>query len=136
MGLSGDVAYAQVMKALLLRHATAIPRGTPGILDDERLLTSSGVIKFRKAARGAPRPDVHEPMLGASLTRMLGSVQAERLTFKKGGAALVDLAEGPSAARRLICFLNPRTHRTIANLCGTSRSSPAPRGNGLQEKTS
>ena len=50
------------MKALLLRHAAAIPRGTPGVLDAERPLTSSGAISFRTAARGladiAPRPDV------------------------------------------------------------------------------
>jgi phosphohistidine phosphatase len=182
------------MKALLVRHAAAIPRGTPGILDDERPLTSSGAIRFRAAARGlarvAPRPDVlltsplpraqataeiaarafkgiepriepaladqgvegivaalkthphdatvalvgHEPMLGALLARMLGSMQAERLAFKKGGAALVDLADGPSAAGRLIWFLDPRTLRTLANRSKTARTSPAGNGNGLRGK--
>ena len=162
------------MKALLIRHAAAIPRGTPGVLDDERPLTSSGAAKFRTAARGlarvAARPDVlltsplprahataeiaahafkdieptiepalarqsageilaalkthardatvalvgHEPMLGTLLAQMLGATQAEQLTFKKGGAALVDLPNGPSAPGRLIWFLDPHVLRTLA----------------------
>jgi phosphohistidine phosphatase len=169
------------MKALLVRHAAAIPRGTPGILDAERPLTSSGEIKFRAAARGlariGPRPDVlltspllrahatadiaarafrgiepqiepaladetidgivvalkahpldatvalvgHEPMLGALLAHMLGSPQAERLAFKKGGAALVDLLDGPGAPGRLIWFLDPRVLRTLADGSGIPR---------------
>ena len=191
MGPPDDVDYAGAMKALLIRHATAIPRGTPGILDDERPLTSVGAIKFRTAARGlarvAPRPDVlltsplprahataeiaarvfkgveprieptladrgvegiiralqahpneatvvlvgHEPMLGALLAQMIGSLQAERLAFKKGGAALVELADGPSAAGRLIWFLDPRTLRTLG---GTGHSSPARNGTGRRER--
>ena len=171
------------MKVLLIRRAHAISRGTPGILNDERPLTSSGTRKFRKAARGlarvAPRPDVlltsplpraqataeiaarafkgiepriesaladrgvegilaalnshpqqatvmlvgHEPMLGALLARMLGSMQAKRLAFKKGGAALVELADGGSAAGRLIWFLDPRTLRRLAT---SSRSVRKP----------
>src|SRR5207247_9322868 len=43
------------MKLLLIRHATAIPRGTPGVPDDERPLTPDGKAKFRVAARGLAR---------------------------------------------------------------------------------
>jgi phosphohistidine phosphatase len=163
------------MKLLFVRHATAVPRGTPGILDAERPLTSSGESRFRAVARGlariAPRPDVlltsplprahataeiaalafrriepriepalagqsvarivaalkthprdatvalvgHEPMLGALLAQMLGSAQAERLAFEKGGAALVDLPGGPAAPGRLVWFLDPRVLRTLAD---------------------
>ena len=50
------------MKLLLIRHAAAVPRGTPGVLDAERPLTPQGKAKFRVAARGLARvtrrPDV------------------------------------------------------------------------------
>lgn len=166
------------MKIVLIRHAAAVPRGTPGLLDDERPLTSSGKAKFRAAARGLarimPPPNVlltspmpraqetaeiaaqaftniapeiertladqsvddilialkaypldatvalvgHEPQLGFLLGRMLGSGQAERLAFKKGGVALVDLPEGPSTPGRLIWFLDPPVLRALANRPG------------------
>ena len=166
------------MKVVLIRHAAAVRRGTPGILDDERPLTSSGRVKFRAAARGLarimPPPNVlltspraraqetaeiaaqaftniepgieralaedsvddvlialkghpldatvalvgHEPVLGALLARMLGSGQAERLAFKKGGVAVVDLPEGPTTPGRLVWFLDPHVLRTLANRTG------------------
>lgn len=166
------------MKVVLIRHAAAVPRGTPGVLDDERPLTSSGKVKFRAAARGLarimPRPNVlltsplpraqetaeiaaqaftsiepgieraladesvddiltalkahpldatvalvgHEPVLSSLLARMLGSGQAERLAFKKGGVAVVDLPEGPATPGRLIWFLDPHVLRTLANRPG------------------
>src|SRR5258705_1889903 len=162
------------MKLLLIRHAAAIPRGTPGVPDDERPLTPDGKAKFRVAARGLARvtrrPDLlltsplprarataeiaarafaniaptiepalarssvdgivaalkvhppdarialvgHEPLLGALLARLLGAVQGERLAFATGGAALVDLPDGPAADGRLRWFLKPRILRTPA----------------------
>jgi phosphohistidine phosphatase SixA len=45
----------------MIRHAIAVPRGTPDIPDDERPLTKRGRRRFRSAARGlaclVKRPD-------------------------------------------------------------------------------
>jgi phosphohistidine phosphatase SixA len=35
------------MKLLLVRHPVAVPRGTPGVSDDERPLTPEGEAEFR-----------------------------------------------------------------------------------------
>ena len=162
------------MKLLLVRHAAAVPSGTPGVPDDERPLTPKGRAKFRVAAAGlariVDRPDAlltsplpraretaeiaarafkrieptiepalahgsadgivvaldaqpagatvvivgHEPTLSALLARLLGAARGEPLAFKKGGAALVDLPDGPSGSGRLIWFLKPRLLRTLA----------------------
>jgi phosphohistidine phosphatase len=72
------------------------------------------------AALGAQRPGTtvaivgHEPTLSALLARLLGAARGEPLAFKKGGAALVDLPDGPSGAGRLIWFLKPRLLRMFA----------------------
>jgi len=162
------------VKLLLVRHAAAVPSGTPGVPDDERPLTSEGAAKFRAAAKGlariARRPDVlltsplpraratadiaaqafkrieptvepalahgsvdqiltalgrrpsdatialvgHEPTLSMILARLLGAADGERLAFKKGGAALVDLPDGPSAGGQLVWFLKPKVLRALA----------------------
>ena len=162
------------MKLLLVRHAAAVPRGTPGVADDERPLTPKGKAKFTAAAKGlariAKRPDVlltsplprarataeiaarafkrveptvepalaqesldvivaalgahgadatvaivgHEPTLSALMARLLGAAHGERLAFKKGGAALVDLPDGPGGEGVLVWFLRPKVLRTLA----------------------
>jgi len=168
------------MRLLLVRHATAVPRGTPGVPDDERPLTSDGKAEFRVAARGlariARRPDVlltsplprarataeiaarafgrieptiepslahdsvdaivvalrtpllgetvavvgHEPALSALMARLLGVSEHDRLAVEKGGAALMDLPDGPSAGGRLVWFLGPRILRILASRAGPS----------------
>ena len=40
------------MELLIVRHASAVPHGTPGIPDDERPLTPRGEERFREAAVG------------------------------------------------------------------------------------
>jgi phosphohistidine phosphatase len=162
------------MRLLIIRHAAAVPSGTPGIDDDDRPLTPRGEKRFRAAARGlarlAPRPDVlltsplprarrtaelaaraferveprlepalssgrvegivaalarepreatvaivgHEPVLGALLGRLVGAPGGDAFAFKKGGAALVDLPEGPTATGRLLWFVKPRILRNLA----------------------
>jgi phosphohistidine phosphatase len=162
------------MKLLIVRHAAAVPRGTPGVTDDDRPLTPEGRKKFEVAAKGlariAERPDVlltsplprakatadiaarafrrieprtekalagesvediivalqrssaaetvaivgHEPVLSAVLAHLLQAPDPERLAFKKGGAALVDLPEGPKASGQRLWFLKPRILRALA----------------------
>lgn len=161
------------MTLLLVRHAIAVPRGTPGIPDDERPLTPRGERRFRKAARGlariVPRPDVlltsplpralataeiaakawgrikptaedalaeenpknvlralaalpaestvvavgHEPQLSALLAQLLGSPTSDRLVFRKGGAALIELEGAAADGGRLVWFLPPKLLRAL-----------------------
>jgi phosphohistidine phosphatase len=42
----------------IVRHGIAVPPGTPGIPDDERLLTSKGEKRVRQIARGLVRLDL------------------------------------------------------------------------------
>lgn len=161
------------MRVLLIRHAIAVPSGTPGIEDDERPLTARGRARFRAAARGLARildpPDVlltsplprarataeiaarafgrveprdapvlaqgrlgpilallaqqpadatvavvgHEPTLSMLLAKLLDSGHSDRLEFKKGGAALLELGADPAGGGRLVWFLRPRILRLI-----------------------
>lgn len=161
------------MRLLIVRHATAVPRGTPGLSDPERPLTPAGEKKFEAAAKGLAAildpPDAlltspllralqtaeiaaaawgkvrpkktpalavdrfeelaevvdgyrdkdlvavvgHEPWLSALLARLLGTPQDDRLAFKKGGAALVDLPEGLGGGGRLVWYLPPRLLRAL-----------------------
>lgn len=172
------------MKLLLIRHAAAVPSGTPGVSDDERPLTPDGEARFRLAAGGlariTDRPEIlltsplararatagiaarafgriepriepalahgnadtiltalavhrsataiavvgHEPLLSGILARLVGVSDSERIAFKKGGAALVDLPHGLSGAGRLVWFLEPRILRTLATVSGPRVSAP------------
>jgi len=56
----------------------------------------------------------HEPVLSGVLAQLLGSREAGRLEFKKGGAALVDLPRGLAAGGQLLWFVKPRILRTLS----------------------
>jgi phosphohistidine phosphatase len=55
----------------------------------------------------------HEPSLSLILARLLGTRDAERLAFRKGGAALVDLPAVPAEGATLLWFLPPRILRQL-----------------------
>jgi phosphohistidine phosphatase len=55
----------------------------------------------------------HEPSLSELLARLLGGKDAQRLEFRKGGAALVDLPGPASEGGRLVWFLPPRVLRQL-----------------------
>jgi phosphohistidine phosphatase len=161
------------MRLLIVRHGVAVERGTPGLADDDRPLTSEGEKKLKKAARGLarvlPRPAAilssplprawrtaeiaasawgrltpvkaralrggsladlaealapygpgdtvalvgHEPHLSGLLAELLGGSAAERLTFRKGGAALVDVPAGLTGGGSLVWFLTPKLLRAL-----------------------
>jgi phosphohistidine phosphatase len=163
------------MLLLIIRHAIAVPRGTPGIADAERPLTPDGEERFRAAAAGLARlvgrPDAllsspwlrarqtadiaagawgkiepeetdvlaggtfdeqarvldrypasgtvavvgHEPYVSDLLGRLLGSRSEDRLTFKKGGAALVDIPARVREGGRLLWYLPPKVLRKLTS---------------------
>ena len=121
------------MKLLVVRHAIAAPHGAAGVADSERPLTREGELKFREAARGLASGSFeqqaevldeydedatvavfgHEPWVSQLVARLVGTGDENRLAFKKGAAALVDvpgrLAEGGS----LVWFLPPKLLRKL-----------------------
>jgi len=161
------------MQLIIIRHATAVPRGTPGIPDEDRPLTPEGEQKFREAAKGlaglVDRPDAlltspwlrakqtaaiaaapwgriepketaalasgsfdeqaavldrypgestvavvgHEPWVSELLARLLGSSHDDRLEFKKGGAALVDVPGRLAEGGQLVWYLPPKVLRKL-----------------------
>jgi phosphohistidine phosphatase len=161
------------MQLLIIRHAIAVDRGTPGIPDEERPLTPEGEEKFREAAKGlariVERPDAlltsplrrakqtaaiaaaawgriepeetpalaggsfeeqaavldryptdatvavvgHEPHVSALLARLLASRHDDRLAFKKGGAALVEVPGRLAGGGQLVWFLPPKVLRRV-----------------------
>src|SRR5215813_7750959 len=55
----------------------------------------------------------HEPDLSQLLAHLIGG-NGERLPFKKGGAALVELDDDTTSSGRLIWFMPPRLLRALA----------------------
>jgi phosphohistidine phosphatase SixA len=57
----------------------------------------------------------HEPYVSDLLGRLLGSRSEDRLTFKKGGAALVDIPARVREGGRLLWYLPPKVLRKLAS---------------------
>jgi phosphohistidine phosphatase len=55
----------------------------------------------------------HEPDLSSHLAKLLGTSHAGRLTFRKGGAALVEVPGDPAGGGALIWYLSPRLLRRL-----------------------
>jgi phosphohistidine phosphatase len=161
------------MRLIIIRHAIAVPHGTPGIKDEDRPLTPEGKARFREVAKGlaalVDRPEAlltspwlrakqtaaiaaaawgdiepkdtaalasgsfeeqaavldgypdtatvavvgHEPWVSELLARLLGSRREDRLTFKKGGAALVEVPGHLAEGGQLAWFLPPKVLRRV-----------------------
>lgn len=56
----------------------------------------------------------HEPTLSEWLARLLGSDRSAALAFKKGGAALVEVAGTLEGGSQLVWFLPPKVLRELA----------------------
>jgi len=82
------------MRLLIVRHAIAVPQGTPGVPDEERPLTGRGKRRFRRAARGLARvADRPHFLLMSPLTR---AAQTARIAAKAWGR--LEPREAPSLA--------------------------------------
>ena len=96
--------------ASAFRHLA--PRIEPALAQES---AEAVVAALRKHPREATIAIVgHEPALSRLLARFLGVTKGdERLAFKKGGAALIDLPKGPTAAGRLRWFVKPAILRSL-----------------------
>lgn len=80
---------------------------------------ANGDLEGLAAALAEQPPDAtvavvgHEPHVSDLLARLLGGAAAERLTFRKGGAALVELPGGLAEGGRLVWYLRPRILREL-----------------------
>jgi phosphohistidine phosphatase len=103
---TADIAAAAFGK-VTPRIEPALAREAPGAI----------VAALQKCPRAALVAVVgHEPALSRLLARMLGAdPDDERFAFKKGGAALLDLPDGPAAAGRLCWFVKPRILRSLGD---------------------
>jgi phosphohistidine phosphatase len=89
------------MRLYIVRHAIAVPRGTPGVRDDDRALTEKGVRRMRQAAVGLRRLGyIPELLLSSSLTRAIQTAEILRAAFGKGLEMDIVSALSPSGDRR------------------------------------
>jgi phosphohistidine phosphatase len=121
------------MQLLIIRHAIAVPRGTPGIPDEDRPLTPEGEQKFREAAKGlaklVDRPDalLTSPWLRAKQTAAIvaaawGRIEPEETAALASGsfeeqAAVLD--RYPDDATVAVVGHEPWLSELLARLLGT-----------------
>src|SRR6266705_1814408 len=107
------------MRVLIIRHAAAVPSGTPGIADDDRPLTPKGEAKFRVAATGlariADRPDV---LLTSPLPRARATAGVD--------AILAALRHQPREATVAIVGHEPVLGALLARLLGAPEGEQFP----------
>jgi phosphohistidine phosphatase len=88
------------MKLYIVRHAIAVPHGTPGVAEDDRPLTEEGIRKMRQAAVGLFRlgyvPDL---ILTSPLIRATQTSEILIETFGKGTGLTVAPSLAPSGRR-------------------------------------
>jgi phosphohistidine phosphatase len=124
------------VRVLILRHASAVPSGTPGIADDDRPLTPRGKARFRTAAQGlariAHRPDVllTSPLARARATaeiaaRAFGRLEPTiepALAHGSVGDVVAALSRQPSTSTVAIVGHEPIVSALLARLLGSSRA--------------
>src|SRR5262245_16794981 len=85
------------MRLLLVRHAIAVDRGTPGLADGLRPLTEEGIAKFKKTARGLGQLTTPDLVLSSPLLR--AKQTAEILVKQWPGVAIHESAPLESGSR-------------------------------------
>jgi len=120
------------MQLLIIRHAAALPRGTPGIADERRPLTAEGEARFRECAQGiatlVERPDalLTSPWLRARQTAAIaaaawGRCEVVECSALAGGsfeeqAAVLD--RHPKAATVAVVGHEPYLSALLARILG------------------
>jgi len=88
------------MKLYIVRHAIAVPRGTLGIRDDERVLTEEGKAKMRQNAIGLRklnyRPDL---ILSSPLPRASQTADILLEVFEEGIELKIEDSLAPAGER-------------------------------------
>jgi phosphohistidine phosphatase len=124
------------VKLLLIRHAAAVPSGTPGVPDGERPLTADGEARFRLAAGGLARiTDRPEILLTSPLARARATAGIAARAFGRiepriepaladgtADAILTALAVHRSATTIAVVGHEPLLSAVLARLVGVSDS--------------
>jgi phosphohistidine phosphatase len=107
---------------LRARQTAAIAAAAWGRLKPQELAAlADGDFDGLAAAIAKQPPDAtvvlvgHEPHTSDLLARLLGGAAPERLTFRKGGAALVEVPGSLAEGGRLLWYLRPRILRRLAS---------------------
>ena len=134
------------MRACLFRHGPAVERGTPGIEEDDRPLTSEGRKRTRRAAKGIAKLELGIDLIVSSplpraletatiLADVLGLPQPEtddRLHDERGGKDVIEVLKGLDAACPVIVGHEPSLSQALSLLvAGAAGSEFAMRKAGL-----
>ncbi len=120
------------MRLIVVRHAIAVPRGTPGIADEKRPLTPEGEERFKEAAAGIARlferPDalLTSPWLRARQTagilakawRGIEPTETEALAGRPFAEQAAVLDRHPAKATVAIVGHEPHLSALLARLVG------------------
>jgi len=126
------------VKLIIIRHAIAVPRGTPDVPDDERPLTPKGRRRFRQAACGlariCPRPDLllTSPLPRASATAEIAAqawgkinpTDEPALAHGSPDEILAMLSRHPSDQTIAVVGHEPSLSELLARLLGSKSADP------------
>jgi phosphohistidine phosphatase len=100
----------------IVRHASAVPHGTPGIAEDDRPLTEDGIKKMKKAAAGLQNlgatPDI---ILTSPLPRAKQTAEILQEVYGKKMPVLLVQALTPSGNRSEV-YCEMRNHKNANSL--------------------
>lgn len=125
------------MKACLFRHGPAVERGTPGVEEDERPLTSEGRKRTRRAARGIAKLELGIDLIVSSplpraletatiLADVLGLPEPEideRLHDERGGKDVVEVLKSLDAACPVLVGHEPSLSQALSLLVAGAAGS-------------
>src|SRR5258708_1628001 len=124
------------MHLLIVRHAIAVPHGTPEVPEDERPLTPRGEKRFRAAARGLARicrpPDV---LLSSPLVRARQTADIAPEAWGDVKVSEADALAGGSGIRRTRLAWRPRSS-PVGSTASSARWIPSCRRGGSWNRSS